>query len=236
MIKKSIPHILTLSNLLCGVLAIVLIFENKINEALFLVVLGTVFDFFDGFAARALKVTGEMGKQLDSLADMVTFGVVPGFLLLHSANYLWAEEHWLEGNFNTLAVGFSCLMIPLFSALRLAKFNIDERQTTGFIGLPTPANTLFIGSLVWLIFNNQAPEFLENPYTLAGIGIFSSLMLVAPIPLFALKFKNYSFKDNAMRYIFLAISAVLIAVFYVVAVPFVILIYVGLSVVENLKK
>jgi len=236
MIKKSIPHILTLSNLLCGVLAIIQIFENNINEALFLVVLGTVFDFFDGFAARALKVTGELGKQLDSLADMVTFGVVPGFLLLHTANYLGDNEHWLSGNFAALAVGFSCLMIPLFSALRLAKFNIDERQTSGFIGLPTPANTLFIGSLVWLIYNHQAPEFLENPYTLAVIGIFSSLMLVAPIPLIALKFKNFSFKDNAMRYIFIAISVALIAMLYVVAVPFVILVYVGLSILENARN
>jgi CDP-diacylglycerol--serine O-phosphatidyltransferase len=234
--KKSIPNMLTLANLLCGVLAINLIFDHNINGALLLVVAGTIFDFFDGFAARMLKVSGELGKQLDSLADMVTFGVVPGFLLLHAANYMWAGEHWLEGDAKTILIGLCCLMVPLFSALRLAKFNIDERQATGFIGLPTPANTLFIGSLVWLIFNGQAPEILENRLVLAGIGIVSSLMLVAPIPLLALKFKTFGFKENAIRYIFIAICILLLALFQVVAIPFIIVVYIGISVFQNSKE
>lgn len=234
--KKSIPNILTLANLLCGVLAINLIFDHNINGALLLVVAGTIFDFFDGFAARMLKVSGELGKQLDSLADMVTFGVVPGFLLLHSANYMWAGDHWLEGDFTTILIGLCCLMIPLFSALRLAKFNIDERQSSGFIGLPTPANTLFIGSLVWLIFNGQAPEILENRLVLAGIGVVSSLMLVAPIPLLALKFKSFGFKENAVRYIFIAICITLLALLQVVAVPFIIVVYIGISMFQNSRE
>ncbi|MCT4623222.1 MAG: CDP-diacylglycerol--serine O-phosphatidyltransferase [Schleiferiaceae bacterium] len=234
--KRSIPNILTLSNLLCGLLAINLIFDDEINLALLFVVIGTVFDFFDGFAARMLKVQGELGKQLDSLADMVTFGVVPGFLLLHTANYSWANEHWLEGNPTTLLIGACCLLIPLFSALRLAKFNIDERQASGFIGLPTPANTLFIGSLVWLIYNNQAPSFLENEWVLAGIGLLSSLLLVAPIPLFALKFKNFTFKDNWIRYVFIAICLILVISFGVIAVPFIIIIYILMSVLDNKKQ
>lgn len=234
--KKSIPNILTLANLLCGVLAINLIFDHNINGALLLVVAGTIFDFFDGFAARMLKVSGELGKQLDSLADMVTFGVVPGFLLLHSANYMWAGDHWLEGDLTTILIGLCCLMIPLFSALRLAKFNIDERQSSGFIGLPTPANTLFIGSLVWLIFNGQAPEILENRMVLAGIGVVSSLMLVAPIPLLALKFKTFGFKENAIRYIFIAICITLLALFQVVAIPFIIVVYIGISMFQNSRE
>lgn len=231
--KKSIPNLLTLANLLCGLLAINLIFDHNINGALLLVVAGTVFDFFDGFAARMLNVPGELGKQLDSLADMVTFGVVPGFLLLHAANYMWAEDHWLQGDLQTLFIGLCCLMVPLFSALRLAKFNIDERQATGFIGLPTPANTLFIGSLVWLIFNGSAPEFLENRWVLAGIGVLSSLMLVAPIPLLDLKFKTFGVKENATRYIFIAICVVLLALLQVVAIPFIILVYIGISMFQN---
>ena len=118
----------------------------------------------------------------------------------------------------------------------LLKFNIDERQATGFIGLPTPANTLFIGSLVWLIFNGQAPEILENRLVLAGIGIVSSLMLVAPIPLLALKFKTFGFKENAIRYIFIAICILLLALFQVVAIPFIIVVYIGISVFQNSKE
>ncbi|MCK9481358.1 MAG: CDP-diacylglycerol--serine O-phosphatidyltransferase [Bacteroidia bacterium] len=179
-IKKHIPNLFTLGNLACGFIAIFFILKGySVIWACWLVMLAGVLDFFDGFVARALKVSGELGKQLDSLADMVTFGVVPGFL----AYYVGASDSWL--------MFAAAALIPLFSALRLAKFNIDERQHDTFIGVPTPMNTFFWVGLVFL--TNQYPLFADvvsAPNVFYFLSIFSAFMLVAELPMLALKFKK----------------------------------------------
>ncbi len=218
----NLPNVLTLCNLICGCLGIVLLFDCNLEydgNTRFLVVFGlmllaAIFDFFDGFAARLLKITSPIGKQLDSLADVVTFGVLPGMIV----------NHFLK--INSFEYGVIALLIPLFSALRLAKFNIDERQNLGFIGLPTPANALFFASLVLL----DVPHLKE--IVLICIPLFCYFM-IAEIPLFALKFKNFSFKGNEIKYIFLLLSLVLILVMQLQAMPFIILSYLLLSVINN---
>jgi len=228
--KKYVPNLITLSNLLCGTVAIVFAVRGTIDWAALFVAIGIFLDFFDGFFARLLHVKSEMGLQLDSLADMVTSGVVPGivmFQLLSNSTYVLQTE----GTFAMLLpyVGF---FITLASAYRLANFNIDTRQTSGFIGLPTPANTMFILSLP-LILQYQPTELfnslLHNMWVLLGITLLSAYLLNAEIALFALKFSDYSFKNNALKYIFLALCIILLLSLKIIAIPLIILLYIILS-------
>ena len=228
--KKYIPNLITLSNLLCGTVAIVFAVRGTIDWAALFVAIGIFLDFFDGFFARLLHVKSEMGLQLDSLADMVTSGVVPGivmFQLLNNSTYVLQTE----GTFAMLLpyVGF---FITLASAYRLANFNIDTRQTSGFIGLPTPANTMFILSLP-LILQYQPTELfnslLHNMWVLLGITLLSAYLLNAEIALFALKFSDYSFKNNALKYVFLALCVILLLSLKIIAIPLIILLYIILS-------
>ena len=228
--KKYIPNLITLSNLLCGTVAIVFAVRGTIDWAALFVAIGIFLDFFDGFFARLLHVKSEMGLQLDSLADMVTSGVVPGivmFQLLSNSTYVLQTE----GTFAMLLpyVGF---FITLASAYRLANFNIDTRQTSGFIGLPTPANTMFILSLP-LILQYQPTELfnslLHNMWVLLGITLLSAYLLNAQIALFALKFSDYSFKNNALKYVFLALCVILLLSLKIIAIPLIILLYIILS-------
>lgn len=176
-----------------------------------------VFDFFDGFAARWLKVSSPIGKELDSLADMVSFGVLPAITM-----FTWLDQSHLPA-----PLPYTALLLAVFSALRLAKFNVDDRQTDSFIGLPTPANALFITALPFL------PPFLQGvfhePWALAVISVVFSFLLIAPVELFALKFKDFSWKHNSMRFTFLLLSVFLIVIWQAGAIPLVILAYVGLS-------
>ena len=228
--KKYVPNLITLSNLLCGTVAIVFAVRGTIDWAALFVAIGIFLDFFDGFFARLLHVKSEMGLQLDSLADMVTSGVVPGivmFQLLSNSTYVLQTE----GTFAMLLpyVGF---FITLASAYRLANFNIDTRQTSGFIGLPTPANTMFILSLP-LILQYQPTELfnslLHNMWVLLGITLLSAYLLNAEIALFALKFSDYSFKNNALKYVFLALCVILLLSLKIIAIPLIILLYIILS-------
>ena len=228
--KKYVPNLITLSNLLCGTVAIVFAVRGTIDWAALFVAIGIFLDFFDGFFARLLHVKSEMGLQLDSLADMVTSGVVPGivmFQLLSNSTYVLQTE----GTFAMLLpyVGF---FITLASAYRLANFNIDTRQTSGFIGLPTPANTMFILSLP-LILQYQPTELfnslLHNMWVLLGITLLSAYLLNAEIALFALKFSDYSFKNNALKYIFLGLCVILLLSLKIIAIPLIILLYIILS-------
>ena len=228
--KKYVPNLITLSNLLCGTVAIVFAVRGTIDWAALFVAIGIFLDFFDGFFARLLHVKSEMGLQLDSLADMVTSGVVPGivmFQLLNNSTYVLQTE----GTFAMLLpyVGF---FITLASAYRLANFNIDTRQTSGFIGLPTPANTMFILSLP-LILQYQPTELfsslLHNMWVLLGITLLSAYLLNAEIALFALKFSDYSFKNNALKYVFLALCVILLLSLKIIAIPLIILLYIILS-------
>lgn len=191
--------------------------------AFWFLVAAAVFDFFDGFAARLLKIQSPIGKQLDSLADVVTFGVAPGMIM-----YQYLEN--IQSDFSYIA-----LLIPLFSALRLAKFNVDERQNEGFLGLPTPANALFFAALA--TFNNSGQmlhlEILNNQYIIGAIVLVFCFIMISEIPLLALKFKSFKWKDNQLKYIFLILGVVLGAIFLIQATPFIILLYILVSVINN---
>jgi len=241
-IKKQIPNLITLLNLLSGIIATMFAVIGELQLAALFVVFGIIFDFFDGFTARLLKVQGELGKQLDSLADVITSGLVPGivmFQLLRHSLGDWSYQVWFTSFHDLKLLPFFGLLITLASAYRLANFNIDERQTSSFIGLPTPANTLLIISLP-LIIDYSNNEFfislLDNKYILIAITLLGSYLLNAEIPLFSLKFKTYKFKENRIKYIFLISTILLITTLKFVAIPLVIFLYVAMSMLENLLK
>ena len=204
--RRHIPNTITCCNLLSGCVATMYAFEGIYKIAFVCIIMGAVFDFFDGLTARALKVSSPIGKELDSLADVVTFGFAPAAMV-----FSWLRE-CITANLCMSAafiVPFFAFLLAAFSALRLAKFNVDERQTSSFIGLPTPANALFWGALVL----GTHESIVANPYgwllILALVGLFSYL-LVAEIPMFSLKFKSLTWKDNRIAYIFLLVSLVLL--------------------------
>ena len=207
-IKKYIPNTITCCNLLSGCVAAVYAFLGVYPLAFAFIIAGAVFDFFDGLSARALKVSSSIGKELDSLADVITFGFAPATMV-----FSWLRE-CADAHLDMLiafAMPFVAFLLVAFSALRLAKFNVDERQTSSFIGLPTPANALFWGALV--IGSHDA--IVGQPYgwvLVLGLVLLFSWLLVAEIPMFSLKFKNLSWKCNRIVYIFLLVSLVLLIV------------------------
>lgn len=241
-LKKQIPNLFTFLNLSSGLVGILFVLENQLTAAAMMVLLGIFFDFFDGFFARILNVSSELGKQLDSLADVVTSGVVPGFIvfqLLKQTSVSWGGTDVLgmvaAGNY----LPFIGLIIPVASAYRLANFNIDERQTSSFVGLPTPANALLIVSIPLIIGYSQHSEIvalLQRPFFIVGITIIGSSLLNAEIPLFALKFKSYGLKENAVKYVFIALIILLVSWLQFVAIPLIILLYVFLSVIEGNRQ
>lgn len=221
--KKHLPNALTCIHLFAGCLALCNVFAGRLELAAYLVGLAAVFDFADGLVARALHVSSAIGKDLDSLADMVSFGVVPGAMLFQllgrGANSL---PDWLP---------YAGFIVTVFSALRLAKFNNDTRQTTSFIGLPTPACTLVVASLPLILAYDTygLTSLIINPWLLLGLTGLLSGLLVAELPLFALKFKNLSWHDNSVRFVFLLLSVALLLGLQAAAVPVIILLYVLLS-------
>ncbi|MBS1647756.1 MAG: CDP-alcohol phosphatidyltransferase family protein [Bacteroidetes bacterium] len=235
-IFKHIPNILTCSNLFCGCLALVQAFEGDLIWAAYWVGIAAVFDFLDGFAARLLKAASPIGKDLDSLADMVTFGVVPGvvmYLLIQISTTNTADP--LS---NVPYIQYSAFVIPVFSALRLARFNNDSRQTHSFIGLPTPANALFFCALPLLAAS--APSAIKmyimtsmSVSVLLFLCVLFSFLLIAPLPMFSLKFKNFLWKENATRYLFLFFSIILLLMWQQAAISFIILLYIVFSVAHN---
>ncbi|MDT0643021.1 CDP-alcohol phosphatidyltransferase family protein [Zunongwangia sp. F363] len=248
-LKKHIPNLITLLNLLSGTIAVLFAVQGHLIMAAVFVALGIFFDFFDGLAARALDVKSEVGLQLDSLADAVTSGVVPGIVMYQMLNKAlpgggqeisteWAADtSFLEWDFNTTAlVG---LLITLASAYRLAKFNVDERQTDSFIGLPTPANALLILSLP-LILTYQPGEIVSslilNEWFLIGLTLVSCYFLNAEIKLFALKFSDWSFQHNKLRYLFILLCLLLVIFLQFAAIPVIIVSYVLLSLIFGDQK
>ncbi len=227
-IKKHIPNIITLLNLFSGCIALVFISNSEFLLALYFVCLGIFLDFFDGFFARLFKVSSPLGLQLDSLADMVTSGVVPGYTMykLMSASTI-----------HNSAVLFPYLgfIITLGACYRLAKFNIDTRQSDSFIGLPTPANALFILSLPLILMHNNLglSLLLTNQYFLLAITLLSAFIMNAEIPLFSLKVKDFSIKDNALQIFFLVLSLLFLMFFRYMGVALIIIFYVLLSVINN---
>jgi len=204
--KKHIPNILTCCNLLSGAVAVVMAFEGLFTWAFLLIILGALFDFCDGASARLLGVSSPIGKELDSLADLVTFGLAPSVMLMQAIRLATANSTY-EWGFWSLV----CLLMAAFSALRLAKFNIDTRQTDSFIGLATPANALFWGSLIaaW----PQLASYAEwIPFVMVALMLLSCWLLVSEVPFFSLKFHNFSWKENKGRYVFLIGCALLIVV------------------------
>jgi CDP-diacylglycerol--serine O-phosphatidyltransferase len=229
-IKKHIPNSITLLNLLCGCIAMVFVTNLEFEMAFYLVCLGIFLDFFDGFFARLLKVSGPLGLELDSLADMVTSGVVPGYVMFFM---LSNSQHEISTHFMLPYVGF---LITMGSCYRLAVFNIDTRQTNSFIGLPTPANALFILSLPLVIKYSDSIivlEILTNQWVLVIITFFSAYILNAEIPLFSLKIKKFNIKDNALQIVFVFLSFVLLVFLQFAGIPLVIIGYVLLSIVSN---
>lgn len=247
--KKHIPNAITCCNLLCGCLAIVQAFDGKLVYAAYFVGMAAIFDFFDGFAARMLRVTSPIGKDLDSLADMVTFGVVPGIMMhklltLSFFNSVFSSKadasvtlrYTPELLQRQELISYIPFIIIIFSAIRLAKFNNDTRQTTSFIGLPTPANAILICSFPLILAYGNSPlanDVIENPYFLIIASIILSFFLVAEIPLFALKFRTFSWVGNRTRYIFLMLCIVLLALFRFTGIPLIILLYVLMSINSN---
>lgn len=241
-IKQHIPNLLTLGNLFCGTLATIFAIKGDFQATALLVAIGIGFDFFDGFVARILNVQGELGKQLDSLADMVTSGVVPGIVMLQllveaidkdAVGYFGVDNYGATGS-NLPYLG---LLLTLGACYRLAKFNIDDRQSDSFIGLPTPAMCLFVVSLPLILMysdNAIAQNILENQYFLIGVTLLLTFLMNAELPLFSLKFKDLSLQKNWIIYLFLIVSVILLAVLKVVAIPIIILLYVVLSIVRNL--
>jgi CDP-diacylglycerol--serine O-phosphatidyltransferase len=278
----TVANILTGFNLLSGVISIIFTFSGRLEWAVLAIFAGAIFYFFDGFAARMLKQPSELGKQLDSLADLVTFGVAPGmivFILLilsgswdiivaqgGSLDQFWLDgtmgysvSYWvtiflndLVGNMNPyypnhfygwyLILPFVALIIPFFSMFRLAKFNLDTRQATGFIGLPTPANGIFFASFALLLWDGFDEEnwktvlsmtLIKDQVLMTFVVVFS-ILLVSEFRLFSLKFSHFKWKENEIRYSFLLASAIIIALLYVWALPIIVLLYLILSIVSNL--
>ncbi len=201
--KRYIPNMLTCSNLLCGCLAVYFAAYDNFGLAYAFIVGGALFDFFDGFAARILGVSSPIGKELDSLADDITFGLAPSMILFRLLVMCGVS----------FEASFAAFFVSAFSALRLAKFNLDERQTMGFLGLPTPANALFFASLgVMLPHISLFSTHREVAFGILMVLIpLSCWLLVSEIPMFALKFKSFAWRGNEVRYVFLLLSAVLLA-------------------------
>lgn len=277
----NIPNILTASNLICGVLGIAFALTGRVDLTAWLVFAALIFDFLDGFLARKLNQFSELGKQLDSLADMVTFGVLPGIicfiLLIISGAFdivntqnLAINSPWLEASFGQsvdrlidiyfadltgnplfgaafhytgwhLFVPFVALLIPFFSLFRLAKFNIDTRQNENFIGLPTPANTLFFISIPLMLWDswggmewkNIVANIIIKDSVLTSFIVLFSFLLIAEFPMISLKFKSFKWAENKMRYTLILLSFVLIVILNFWAIPIILFLYIILSVIDN---
>lgn len=222
--KRHIPNAITCANLLSGCIGVVFAFKGDLHTAAYAVLLSGIFDFFDGMAARLLHVKSDIGKELDSLADMVSFGFLPGVVMF---------QLLAQSDFSSAYLPYLGFLITIFSALRLAKFNIDTRQTEDFIGLNTPMNTLFIVSLPFI--QKDYPEIINSSLLLIALTVIMSLLLVSEIRIFSLKFSSLKWEQNKIKFIFLIISALLVAVLKFAAVPFVLVLYISLSVLHFRK-
>jgi CDP-diacylglycerol--serine O-phosphatidyltransferase len=224
MLKKHIPNTITCCNLISGCIATYYAFQGDFLMALLFIIIGAVFDFFDGMSARLLGVSSPIGKELDSLADDITFGFAPSAIVFGFLSPLTSHLSPL--------IAFLAFIMAAFSALRLAKFNLDERQALGFIGLPTPANALFWGSLI--VGLQQHDIAFSGMEWVILVGTFiSSYLLIAEIPMFALKFKHWGWKGNEIKYIFVLSCIPLLLFLGVSGFAAIIAWYVVLSVIAN---
>ncbi len=235
--KKHLPNFFTCLNLMAGCMASVMVFHDRPEWAAYLIFIAAFFDLLDGMLARTMGLFSQFGKELDSLADMVSFGFVPGaivFKLFQQSDFLsWPLPEWI-----LRLLQFAPFILTVFSALRLTKFNLDTRQSVSFIGLPTPANTLLIVSLPMIMLQSTGPYegILLNPFFLLILTGVLSFLLVSEIPLFALKFKNLSIKENMYQYILLLVSLILLPLFQWAAIPLIFALYFILSFVRRQFK
>lgn len=243
--KKHIPNAITALNLICGCVAIVNAFTGELYISAILIFIAAILDFMDGAAARLLKVSHPLGEQLDSLADMISFGLAPGIILFQFVKHLntvnesviLTENPWLF---------YIALIIPVFSAFRLAKFNIDTRQTDGFLGLATPANAGFFIFIILVYFYPDLPQLINtkyfvlpiisNPLIMLGLGIVFSFLLITEIPMFSLKAKSLKWKGNELRIIFVGSFLFLLATINITAFPLILLIYIVFSAISAFNK
>ncbi len=226
--KQHVPNTITCLNLFAGCVGTVFCFNQNLEAAAICIFIAAILDFFDGMFARLLKAYSDIGKELDSLADMVSFGFLPAAIIYQ----LFLEAPQISGV--SVYLNYTAFLIAVFSALRLAKFNIDQRQTESFIGLPTPANALLIASLPFIINDGSffVAAYIKNPFFLMCFSLIMSLLLVAELPLLSLKFKNLQVKENIYRYILIFVSVVCLLIFKFAAIPIIIFFYIFLSIVQ----
>lgn len=236
--KKHIPNTITLINLFCGCCAIVCVLDNSFITAFWFLFAGGMMDYLDGAVARMLNVHSPLGKELDSMADMVSFGVAPGMILYMLLSIGWAKEtgDFSEGHFDfgIYPWAFPAFILSACSGLRLAKFNLDTRQSENFIGLNTPACTIFITGLMLIYANNSfgLGDFVTQPYFLYAVIALFSYLLIAELPMFSFKFKNFTWKDNWLRFSFLILMLVLLVTLQEAAFSILILLYIIIAAIQ----
>ena len=238
MIKQNLPNLVTLTNLCCGCLGILFVFSGDSENAAYFILLAAVFDLFDGMLARALHVHSEIGKDLDSLADVVSFGVLPGFLafsLIISSFY--EHDFEVEQAMSIFQTGspYLFLLIPVFSAVRLARFNNDTRQKNAFIGLPVPANGLFWAGLT-LGIQDKTWWLLNHPVILVVLTVVFSLLLVSGIPMFSFKFRNLAWKGNQLRFLFIAACLPILFFLKLPGLSAIVVLFILVSIVTSLQN
>lgn len=241
-LRQHLPNLLTLCNLAMGFLSVIMSFENRLIFASWLILAAALFDFLDGFAAKLLGAVSELGKQLDSLADIISFGMAPAAILYHLMTYAIRHEPSLSGlngaGFLEGLYLYSAMLLVLCAAIRLAAFNIQE-ETAGFLGLATPAAAIFIVGLTMVVMvhpQSHFTTFLLQPDTLLLIILVTSILMILRIPMFSMKFAGFGWKGNEIRYLFIAVSLILLIILQEVALPVIILVYLLLSILPLLRK
>ncbi len=228
----TIPNLMTCGNLLCGCLGIVSSFRGDLLLSGYLILLAGILDFLDGFVARLLNQSSPIGKELDSLADMITFGVLPSMII-----FQLLERTSATIEMESLLISYSAFILSVFSGLRLAKFNIDTRQSDSFIGVPTPANALLVASLPFIL--RSYPEYealIVNRIVLVGYTLLMSYLLICELPLLAFKFKTFGWKDNQIKYIFILLAVILLFLLKFAAIPLIVGLYILLSVFQRIFR
>ncbi|MRT91522.1 CDP-diacylglycerol--serine O-phosphatidyltransferase [Ancylomarina sp. 16SWW S1-10-2] len=239
---KHIPNTITCLNILSGCIASLLAIEGYLFGASLVILLAAVFDFMDGMFARLLGAYSEMGKELDSLADMLSFGFAPACIAFSYMKLAVLGDTAFTPetlSYSQLAIVLSAFLISIFSGLRLAKFNVDTRQTTSFMGIPTPANAMFWASLPIVLHFGDYPmieNLLANQWLILGAIIITSLLLVSEIPMFALKVKNLKWQENKIRYLFLITLAILAILLKWLVIPLILFVYIFFSLINNMTK
>jgi CDP-diacylglycerol--serine O-phosphatidyltransferase len=244
-IKKQIPNTLTSLNLLSGLIGILALFNGQYTIATYCIIASLIADFLDGFAARLLKVSSDIGKELDSLADVISFGLLPSCMMVYLLCSAYAQiplavlsqtlnwDFYLNHPFILVA-----FLLAIFSAIRLAKFNIDTRQSDRFIGVPTPTNAMLVASFLYILNQNDSNSLLlpivQNFYFLIAYSLLMSYLLVSELPLIALKFKSFQWSPNKLRYVLIVGSLLLIVLLKIESIFFIFLLYLCVSVYENL--